>query len=48
MILFKKMMMIFKSSTRLHLQKTRFDRTIFPSKPKKLSQERNSYLISLL
>jgi len=32
--------------TRLYLQKTRFNRTMFPSKPNKLSQEWNLYLIS--
>jgi len=47
MVPFKKMMVTFKSLTRLHLQKTHtFDRTMFPSKPNKLPQEWNSYLIS--
>jgi len=46
MVLFKKMMVTFKSPTRLHLQKTRFDKTMSPSKPNKLPQEQNSYLIS--
>jgi len=39
MIPLKKMMVIFKSPTRLHLQKTRFDRTMSPSKSNKLPQE---------
>jgi len=37
MVLLKKM--TFKSPTRFHLQKTHFDKTIFPSKSKKLPQE---------
>jgi len=41
-----KKIMTFKSPTRLHLQKTRFDRTMFLSKPNKLPQERNSCLTS--
>jgi len=44
------MMVTFKSPTRLHLQKTRFDKTelirMSLSKPNKLPQGRNSYLIS--
>jgi len=36
--------MIFKSPTRLHLQKTRFDRTM-SLKSNKLPQKRNLYLI---
>jgi len=44
MVPFKKM--TFKSSTRLHLQKTCFDMTMSPSKPNKLPQEHNSYFIS--
>jgi len=48
MVPFKKMIVTFKSPMRLHLQKIRFDRTMSPpppSKPNKLPQERNSYLI---
>jgi len=46
MLLFTKIMMTFKNPTRLHLYKTRFDKTMSLSKPNKLPQERNSYLIS--
>jgi len=47
MVPLKKMIVTSKSPTRLNLQKTHFDRTS-PSKPNKLPQERNLYLILFL